>query len=80
MNEISYPALLSTSRADEIQLYIKWMEANTKILGLEGEVTTSEASSCKVGCCELEGWCQQVNRQWDRVVGGECYVKDLMKS
>ena len=32
INKVSCPALLSTSRADEIQLYIKWIEANTKIL------------------------------------------------
>ena len=34
VNKVSCPALLSTSGANEIQLYIKWTEANTKILGI----------------------------------------------
>ena len=32
VNEVSCPALSNTSRANEIHLYIKWMEVNTKIL------------------------------------------------
>ena len=32
VNKVSCPALLSTSRANKIQLYIKWTEANIKIL------------------------------------------------